>query len=291
MYVGKAVYAGKSSSWRVHFKALSDFCQQHIQEQPWHQSYDAWVITQSFLHTNIIGRTATVPGTSNLGAFYHREIFESVAAHGMFGFTAGNTRSIINNILEIQLLGERLARGVVDDFNDQVISLIQAVQDPLNKEDAVCRDYLPVEDSVSEQSFLKIKHLSWLHLRMFKAACFIYLHRTVFNARPVVLTRHVSAVLEAAMEYIKLDGGTVSVWPVFIAAVETYTVRDRAMAAEWLDFAMKQGIGNRFKIKTLVEMVWRQRDKYARENDVSPGLIAVDWKEEMRRLDLDVLLI
>jgi hypothetical protein len=99
----------------------------------------------------------------------------------------------------------------------------------------------------------------------------------------------VELVFSNTQAFYSEDRGNFSLWPAFIAAVEAYTESDIGSAKEWLEQSSHFGLGNRRKIKHIVEYVWRRRDRMHLERNMDKGLVAIDWREI--GLDTDILLV
>lgn len=129
------------------------------------------------------------------------------------------------------------------------------------------------------------------HSMAFKAATLIYLYRSIFNLPPCSLQLYVSQVFSNLQAFQEIGGGVLSVWPAFIAAVEVYKDEYFVLARKWLDAAAGVGMGNRMNIRSVVEAVWEIRETTMMKTGLPKGNIVVDWRDTMRDLDLDILLI
>jgi hypothetical protein len=135
------------------------------------------------------------------------------------------------------------------------------------------------------------RRMARLHLHLFTSAAMIYLFCIVLRYTPSAVAEYVQEVLTDSMAFISIYCGSVSIWPVFVPAVEAYTPESLALAKQLLSFSRKQGIGNREDMQRVVHQVWADRERLAAERQCDPGEIFVDWRDVMKRLDEDVLLL
>ena len=75
------------------------------------------------------------------------------------------------------------------------------------------------------------------------------------------------------------------------SSVEANEVQHIDTAKKWLDFARSVGMDNRFKVKAIVEEVWRLGENLSKETGTNSGDISVDWRDVMVDLDFDILLV
>jgi hypothetical protein len=116
----------------------------------------------------------------------------------------------------------------------------------------------------------------------------IYLFCIVLRYTPSAVAEYVQEVLTDSMTFIGMHCGTVSIWPAFVAAVEAYTPESLDLAKQLVGFSQKQGIGNRDDMLRVVHQVWADREQLAAERQCDPGEVFVDWRDVMKRLDVDV---
>jgi hypothetical protein len=120
------------------------------------------------------------------------------------------------------------------------------------------------------------------------------------------------------MDRVHRDSSDVSVWPVFVAAVECFRQQELRVARRWLQNLGGSGIGNRNDVSKVVHGVWRERrQRYHRQEAASAicaqdeaaatdddddieayfnegeryGDIIVHWREVMWPMGKDVLLV
>jgi hypothetical protein len=178
--------------------------------------------------------------------------------------------------------------GDVDVIDDTVNDLYSRLE--------ACRESLVKGFTTNELdgvAFSKDDRIAWYHLNAFIAAAHIYLHRTIFDLPPSsdIIKNYVAEVFENVESFLKAGGGNFSLWPAFIAAVEANEAHHIDAAKKWLEFATSVGMGNRFKVKAIVEEVWNLREILSKETGISSGDISVDWRDVMVDLDLDILLV
>jgi hypothetical protein len=289
------VFLGKSRGWRHHFRGAMAFVIQHLRQQPWLLSRDAWIITQNFALSNVIAQTVgnCSAATDNIAEVY--DVLSDVMARSNFGFTIGGTTRLIKAVYEIRLLEERMAsagyKGAHDmdeDIAAQVDEIIQQLQVPLEEEvDAFMAQQEPADMMVLPRT----RTLVNLHLHLFNGAVSIYLFRMVLQYPPSAVVDYVWKVLRDTVAFIDMHGGSVSIWPVFIAAAEAYTAESQALAGRFFQFSEKLGVGNRDDVQRVIHQVWTERERLAVEQGCDPGDVIVDWREVMKRLDLDLLLL
>ena len=102
---------------------------------------------------------------------------------------------------------------------------------------------------------------------------------------------YVSLAFQNISAFCAESSGNFSLWPAFIAAVEAYTPEDIQSARQWLEQSINFGLGNRLPVKRIIEEVWRRRDDAHFERAMDKGLVAVDWRDVVRDLGIDILLV
>lgn len=117
------------------------------------------------------------------------------------------------------------------------------------------------------------------------------MHQVLFHATPRQMKVYVREVFENVHKYFEMKGGNITVWPVFLAAVEACDDQDVTAAQHWLLEATQVGMGNRKQAEIVIKEVWRRRQAIACETGIALADIRVDWREAMRDLDIDILLV
>jgi len=94
-------------------------------------------------------------------------------------------------------------------------------------------------------------------------------------------------------EYQQLGGGYVTLWPVFITAVEVYLPQHKLLVREWLNECETMGAASRKDIRELIEAVWRKRLEIRQHmgGEMEQGEIVVEWRGVMWEKQLDILLV
>jgi hypothetical protein len=198
----------------------------------------------------------------------------SVYPQAPFETSIGVTKSLMSCISDIKHVAYVLRMG------DNAKVMEEAVSDLYRRLTAIEYD-----NESTEPSQLKY------HSMASKAATLIYLHRSLFDLPPNSLQVYVHQVFSNLAAFQREGGGVLAVWPAFIAAVEVYTEEDMLLATQWLDAATGVGMGNRTKIESVVEAVWEIRDTTMIETGIKKGSIVVDWRDVMKDLDIDILLV
>jgi hypothetical protein len=261
--------------WRAHFAGISALLAPFLHEQPWTKSSDAWVLAQSLALSFEIAHTGSL-GQATLSDVTDA-ILQSVSETEQFGYTIGASGDVIRCISRIRRLaqlrstGER--PGLVNIEAGRVLGEIRHHR--LDHE---------IHEACSES-------LCQLHQRIFRNAAAIYLYRTVYDVVPMMLQDRVSQTLQDTAEFLRSGGGSISIWPVFIAAVEAYTDEDMAVVRLWMSHSRRLGINNRLLAEKIVEEVWRQRKADAQALHVDCGLVSVDWRRVQPELGIDILLL
>jgi hypothetical protein len=290
--------ADKPRDWRTHFQGAMGFVTQHLTQQPWTVSRDAWVVTQNFVLSIILAHTVgrrSLSATDSIANLY--SVFSGVTRKTDFGFTIGGTARLIETIYKIKLLEEQMlsmdhtdgTQAMDEDMLLQVEEIRAKLQVPIDEEvDAFMHHGDPGDKVASARTRTLVK----LHFHLFNSAVFIYFSRTILRNPPAAVAEYVWEVLTDAMTFAELQqAATVSLWPVFVASAEACSPEAQALASHYLVRSGKLGVGNRQEAQRIVHQVWIDREQLAAEWNCEPGQVSVDWREVMRRLDSDVLLL
>lgn len=274
------IYSGTSGSWRAHFDGAWKFLEQQ-QTQPWNESTFAESTTQSLCLIRIISQTSISDHDSTARFESAQDILLSTVSKGdSFGFTIGAVKTLMTCIADIRKLSQQLrfdsSLSIDDGANDIFARLNQ------------CRR-MTIDDGTPETS--KHRMMARYHLNAFIAATHIYLYQTLFSQPPSYVRPYVIEVFHNIQAFFAIDDGNFSLWPAFIGAVSAYESSDIAAAKVWLERASKVGMGNRLKVKKLIEEVWRLRTARLHETGQELGSINVDWREVMVSMGLDILLV
>jgi hypothetical protein len=259
-----------------------------MQQRPWTQSSQSWVISQSLSLSFEIAQTSNINKKDR--SSLTDTLLESVSSRDEFGFTIGSSGRVLQVISEIRLLSERIASG---DVPENLGELIQAYMAELtlpseddNMEDL---DFEASWETTSKKD--QAEYLYRLHLRLFRNAVIIYFFRTILNVPPQGVIEYVSAVLQDTLSFLRLHGAAVSMWPVFIAAVEAYETDHQQIVEQWLDISNKLGIQNRRTVEQVIRAVWEKRSHKAIKRGIRQSETPIDWREIQQHLGLDLLLL
>lgn len=169
------------------------------------------------------------------------------------------------------------------DFEDKVEALMRVLE---SDEEGT----KPTHSSMSSAEVAE-GQLSQLHQSMFRNAATLYLYRTIYNATPRMVEHITHQVLTDTLTFLKLKGGSISLWPVFMVAVEACGQHDRAMVDRWLEYVCSLGINNRQTAGNIIREVWRRRDELAAQLGVEAADVVMDWRQVESELGMDLLLL
>ena len=248
------------------------------QDSPWTISFDAWVILQNLALSLEIARTGS--GGSSDFSRNTDHLLESISRISQFGYTIGASSSVLQSICKVHRLVEALGSG------ESLIEVEIQCGKILGELATTESDWIITPRSHSRQDYLNS-----LHQRIFRNAAVIYLYRAIYDVAPFAVRDHVLTVLCDTISFLDVHGGSVSLWPVFIAAVEACSKKERALARKWLDYSCKLGISNRHAARCVIEEVWKQRDQEALLRDIEPEYVVLDWRRVQYHLKIDILLL
>uniref|UniRef100_A0A0B7K494 Uncharacterized protein n=1 Tax=Bionectria ochroleuca TaxID=29856 RepID=A0A0B7K494_BIOOC len=112
----------------------------------------------------------------------------------------------------------------------------------------------------------RLHYLAQLHSQMFLNAVIIYLKRLRPGVTPSKVSTYTSSALNDMSTFLDLNGGSISLWSVFVAVVEACTPTERDMVRRWFEFSSRLGIENRVQARQIIETVWQTRDSVMRWN-------------------------
>ncbi|EXJ82755.1 hypothetical protein A1O3_06570 [Capronia epimyces CBS 606.96] len=303
--VTDGAYSNVGRSWRRHFDGAASLIGHLSKQKPWGQSDDAWVISQSLALSFEVAQTGCKAPTRP--SPLTDVLLGAVSSRKDFAYTIGAHRSVINSISAIRMLEGELAQGQVSaDLDPRISRIWECLMSEEAAGDADSDDkrvhWPPEEDRLvgeegggggEEKTKSKTgrTRLNQLHLNIFRNATLVYFYRAFFDAPPFVTQRFVSRVLADATEFLDLNGGNISMWPVFIAAVEVCSDHDQRAVDRWLEFSYHLGLHNRLLARTIIHAVWRERDAEARRRAMHPSEVSVGWRDVQARLGLDICLL
>ncbi|KAL7931462.1 fungal-specific transcription factor domain-containing protein [Trichoderma chlorosporum] len=280
-----------SVAWRSHFNGVGGFVAQFVQQKPWTRSTHSWVISQSLALSFEISQTVNVKpyGRSSITDI----LLDGVAMRQNFGYTIGASADVLRIISSIRLLSEKISLG---DVPDNVGILIQAYLSELSPDNHARLDVdldMPDRESVLKSLPVTQRHqfLDSLHLRLFRTAALIYLHQAILKVPPRGVRKYVKSVLKDAMTFIHMRGGSISMWPIFIAATEATEEEDQLMVEQWLAVSSQLGMQNRLIAGKLIRQIWHERTQEASASGLGPDEVTKDWKTAQQRLGVDLLLL
>lgn len=255
------------------------------------------------------GSKDAVEQPKDLRAFH--DLLASVSRRPDIGFTIGVSPQTVHGLSEaVRLIRQVNSHGLTRTRQSEV--------------DGLTKSLIALENTYAQDS----TDLRALHERVFILGIIIFLQRETINPSPRALLRYTSNLfgcmqmmdelfcLEHPKDRIRRDSSHVSIWPVFLAAVECFRKQELRLAQIWLDSLGKCGIGNRDEVSKVVHGVWRERRRRCRGQKVTPvalyhndvvsgrdehedsgnesdrmGGIIVPWREVMSQMGMDILLV
>lgn len=210
----------------------------------------------------------------------------SILSTPEFGFTIGAHRSLLECISSITDAKHKMRSSMTfdDPFDvDITISLVLSCLEDIRMQ-LEGNNVVEIAEDIS-----LTQNLARYQLSAFLYATYIHLFRSLLDVPPRRVAKYVELVFVNTHAFYSRSRGNFSLWPAFIAAVEAYTEYDISLATEWLEQSSNFGLGNRRKIKQIVETVWIRRNLVQLETNMDKGLIPIDWREI--GLDTDILLV
>jgi len=217
-------------------------------------------------------------------------ILDSLTENPLFGHTLGASGPLLRFISEMnKLADDRQASNNPSQIEERATDiLVRLKQYHFRSKVEIC-DYTESSEiykRAEAEELAKKRHLS-----AFASAVIIYFHQNFRESTPLSLATYVTEVMEGMKAFISLGGGNFTLWPVFIASVETYKEEDLECMRELLGHAVEVWMKNRAKALDLVERVWSVREATSMETGITPGMIKLDWRQIMHDLGMDILLI
>lgn len=291
------IFQNNSHGWRDHYRGAIGFVSQYLNKRPWLISWDAWIVTQSFVLGIIFAETADCsPNVINTDITQVRDLLMEMMIEPEFGCTVGGHARHLEAIHQIRLLEEQIAQSgnasniqaISPEMLERVCQIIERLQILPDDELQTCHT---LAQMVDQDSISPAQTLVKLHLQLFDGAVMIHLCRVVLRCPPSAITGIVQQVLSSVITFSEMGGGPVSAWPIVIAAAEACTDEAQALAIRYFNHSEKVFAGNRIDMHRVVRQVWADRDALAVERHCNPGDIQLDWRDVMRRLDIDFLLL
>ena len=226
------------------------------------------------------------------------EFAATISATAHFGFTIGAQRSLLECISAITTVSQQMRSNPTASTQfdaDRVVSQVLACLGHLQ---AQADDGLLFQHDVNlthstepDQPAPQVRNLERYQLNAFIYATYIFLYRSLMEASPKRVATYVTMAFQNISAFCAQSSGNFSLWPAFIAAVEAYTEEDMASAREWLERSIHFGLGNRLLVKQIIEEVWRRRENAHLESTMDKGLITIDWRDVVKDLGVDILLV
>ncbi|KAJ5674350.1 fungal-specific transcription factor domain-containing protein [Penicillium maclennaniae] len=320
------VYSGQSRKWKHHLQGAWAFLLNSSSNELWNQSRFACFSIQSLLIVRIISSTTSTdsngspltlspnlpPATnqispvnpmpadplSSLLVNAEIEFAATISSTPQFGFTIGAQRSLLECISAIATISQQMRSDPpastqfdADRAVSQVLACLGLLQAQTNDGPPFQSDIDVHLSTEPNQPASQVQSLARYQLNAFIYATYIYLYRSLMDAPPKRVTTYVTMTFHNISAFCAQSSGNFSLWPAFIAAVEAYTEADMALAREWLERSIHFGLGNRLPVKRIIEEVWRRRDDAHFESTMDKGLITIDWRDVVRDLGVDILLV
>lgn len=282
------LYHGRPKTWRPHLNGGWQFLLQH-EGQGWELSEQAWYATQSFCLIKIIGDTTSFcPPVAPLASSCHTEayIMDAIISDERFGLTSGASNSLMRCLADINILSLQL------DSSFDVLSTARAALDVLRRL-KLCRDsdQLVILTDDNGEVIQREQAMAQYHLRAFVAAAHIFFYQVFYNVGPCSVAEYVSEVLDNLTMFIAIGGVNFTIWPAFIAAVEVFQIEDKTTVEQMFAGSHATSSQHRCNIRAVVKEVWRVREERAAESGLEVRIVTVDWRDVMRDLDLDLMLL
>ncbi|CAI6013961.1 unnamed protein product, partial [Clonostachys chloroleuca] len=242
----EGVYSTEVYSWRSHFKGAAALVSKMLHGRDWTQSSDAWVISQSLALSLAIAQTGHIDSARDAGPT--GMLLDALSMRSDFAYTIGSPRAALKALSQLQRVDKEpnSQTNLEAEICDELRSL-----NSVQGEDTGHGSRLHKERS---QTNGRLDHLAQLHSRMFLNAAIISLKRLGPGVTPSQVSTHTSSVLNDMSTFLDMDGGSISLWPVFVAAVEACVPSERDMVRRWFEFSSRLGIENRTQARQIIEM-------------------------------------
>lgn len=290
------VFFGQTAGLGHHIQGAVQYVAQHLKQKPWLKSHDAWVVTQSFVvHTlmfQLVGGACDISPDAD-SAFH--EVLHDVIANPDFAYTMGSTPRIMKALYQARLLEVQLGAAgslqqgklhLYGDTLEQAGRVFAELHAPSDAEIDLYMSRQRLKTTLSEQRKFIASNLS-----LFNSAVTIYFIRMVLHCPPRTVADLVVQVLSAAVGILKTDHAAVSIWPIVIASAEAYTLEAQDLADSALSLSTGFGIANRSVIHRVVHSIWEERKKMATQQQYELGEVLMDWRQLLKQLDVDILLL
>lgn len=289
------IIQSESRSYRDHFRGAVGFVTQYLSQRPWDLSRDARNVTHNFVLFIVIAQTANNCPSSSTDSI--TELLYELMSQARFGHTIGANGRLIKAIYQTRLLEEYIAaagdtpcsQGSSGEMGTRVEEISRKLQVQLVDDEVDM--YMEDQESADVGELSRTRTLVKLHLHLFNAAASIYLFCVVLKRPPSDSAEYILQVLTDAITFVDMGGKGVSIWPIFLAAAEAYTLETQVLASNLLNYGEMLGSGNRQDMHRVVRQVWADRQQLAEDRQCDPGEVVVDWREVMKMMALDILLL
>ncbi|KAI1627882.1 fungal-specific transcription factor domain-containing protein [Exophiala viscosa] len=275
---------GSTQSWRHHLQAAWSFLQHQQKSKTWLHSSDAWYVTQSF-HLLKTGADSTgfIDGNAaqNTEAHDNSDVLaQEVMCNPGYGWTMGTSSSVIETIADINTCAKQLEASDADGYLATI---------PLRLTRTLMRYQREVFALSTRLDYL-VQDPEHLHLQAFQAATVIYYYQVCDDTTPRQLSYLVTTVLDLLSAFFEVCGGSFTLWPVCVAAAEAYREDDQAKFVTLLERVARTG-RNMSNYMILLRHIWDVRRSRAAVEGRGIADTRVDWREVMRELEMDLLLL
>lgn len=288
------VFHGQTTGLRHHVSGAVQYVAQYLRQRPWAESYEAWIVTQSFvLHTlmsQIMGATTDlIPDTAKT----LHEVFHDVIANPEFAYTLGSTPRMMKALYQARMLETQLAAEdprpqgetyLSGDHLHQAKEIITELHAPLDAEVDIYMVRQRPTTTMAEQRRIVVSNLT-----LFNSAVSIYFYQMVLRYPSTAIADLVEQALLTAVALLEMDRAAVSIWPIVTAAVEAYTPEAQALADRALSLCADFGCANRQIFRQTVIAIWRRREEMAVQQGCEIGDIHMDWRQVLKQADVDIL--
>ena len=307
------VYYGHNQQWRYHFRGAVQYVASVLSRKPWEKSEMAWLVSQSLcmlvLRTRIDGSTtqSLEPETDILSCNLSGPLFlNSIDVRSDFGFTLGASRGLVKCLSACaDLISTYSSCPTTRTLNSDLDVLTHKLSNFM-----LGPGFLVKNQTEGERASFQA-----LHDHIFASGLLIVVNRKILDPWPVTLHYYSLAVLDGLERFVEACSGATNfgprvvvptIWPIFHAAIELYREQDQCRAKSlWLNHIEGAAIGNRQKMRTVLERVWKTRKQSAvdrvssalsADSDVLSvedvaGKITVDWRSVAEREGIDLLLV
>ncbi|KPI38154.1 uncharacterized protein AB675_1039 [Cyphellophora attinorum] len=310
-------FEGQSAGLTHHVEGAIQYVKQHLARRPWTVSHDAWVITQSFVLHGLISRTTKVDRSdavasraSNRKKYNFQdtldEVIADVMANPTFAYTVGSTPHFMKALYQARQLESELSGSQGPPQGRLSIAQLVQVSNILADLNAPMEPDIELYLSRQQERWIqqpsceptctleeRWRYIIAKNLCLFKSGIEIYLFRVVLQYPPSAVAPQVLSTLQTAAELLEpLDrAASVSIWPIFIAAVEAYEPVAQDLADAALQVCSSLGAVNRKTAHDIVKTVWARREGIAAERDCHVGDVQLDWRDVLADLNIDILLL